>query len=335
MTPTGPQGSSDRLRVDIHTEAGWLGAALANDVLKGLTATPKQLPPKYFYDDTGSELFERITELPEYYPTRAERRILEAVAPGLMAGLRPAEVVELGSGSSSKTRLLLGADSAPSHLERYFPFDVSEGIVRESAMSLLDAYPYITVHGVIGDFETDLPRIPAPDGARLVLFLGSTIGNLHPPERRLFLEQVREVMGPNGHALIGVDLIKDRDVVVRAYDDAAGVTAAFNRNVLYVINRELDADFVPEAYDHVALFNAEESRIEMHLEARDAQRVRIGAVDMVVTLAVGERIWTESSYKFSRASIEQDFVGAGLALADWFTTEEPAELFGLALATQA
>ena len=335
MTPPNIEGSRERLRIDVHVEPGQAKRALADDVRRGLSATPKQLLPKYFYDDAGSELFERITKLPEYYPTRAERGLLEAISPALMARLRPAEMVELGSGSSAKTHILLGAESTASHLRRYFPFDVSEGIVRQSAMRLVETYPYLFVHGVIGDFETDLPKIPGPEGARLVLFLGSTIGNLHPPERRLFLEALRTVMGPDGHALIGMDLAKDPAVIERAYDDAAGVTAAFNRNVLHVINRELGADFAPDAYRHVAFFDARASRIEMHLEAEAAQRVHIAALDMDVRLAAGERIWTESSYKFTRASVEQDFAGAGLVLTDWFATDDPAELFALALAAPA
>ena len=335
MTPPDPESPSRRLRIDVHVETAQFGAALANDVRWGFAATPKQIPPKYFYDDVGSELFERITQQPEYYPARAERRLLEMVAADLMARLRPIELVELGSGFSSKTRILLGAASAPDHLQLYVPFDVSEGIVRESAKKLVNEYPYLSVHGVIGDFESDLPKIPAPGRARLVLFLGSTIGNLHPPQRHVFLERIREVIGPHGHALVGMDLVKERSAVERAYDDAAGVTAAFNRNLLRVINRELDADFVPEAFDHVALFNAVESRIEMHLEAREAQCVKVGALGMDVHLRSGERIWTEASYKFSRAAAERSFADAGLALADWFTTSEPSELFGLALVTTA
>ena len=322
---------AERLIVDVHLGEAGLPTSLAADVRTGLTANPKWLAPKYFYDDVGSLLFEQITELAEYYPARSERSILESAGPGLLEELRPVEILELGSGSSSKTRVLLRSTAAQRYLRRYLPFDVSERIVRESASALIDEFPYRSVHGVIGDFERDLLHVPEPQGSRLVLFLGGTIGNLHPPERTAFLSEVRTVMGAGGHALIGMDVVKDAAIMQRAYDDAAGVTAAFNRNVLHVINRELGADFVPEAFSHVALFNAGDSRIEMHLEARSEQRVRVAALDLDVTVASGERIWTEASYKFSRESAEADFAGAGLRLERWITSDDPGTRFALAL----
>ena len=322
---------AERLIVDVHLGQAGLPSSLAADVRIGLTAKRKWLAPKYFYDDVGSLLFEQITGLPEYYPTRSERSILESAGPGLLEELRPVEILELGSGSSSKTRVLLRSAAAERYVRRYLPFDVSEGIVRESALALIDEFPYLTVHGVIGDFECDLPRVPGAQGSRLVLFLGGTIGNLHPPERTEFLSAVRGVTGAGGHALIGMDVVKDASIIQRAYDDAAGVTAAFNRNVLHVINRELSADFVPEAFDHVALFNAADSRIEMHLEASSDQRVRVAALDLDLTVAAGERIWTEASYKFTRESANAAFAEAGLTLERWITSDDPDTRFALAL----
>lgn len=323
--------NAERLIVDVHLGDATGPSTLAADVIAGLSASPKWLPPKHFYDDAGSRLFEQITDLPEYYPTRSERSILESAGPGLLAELRPAEILELGSGSSSKTRVLLASTAAEQHVRLYLPFDVSEGIVRETAAALIDDFPYLSVHGVIGDFERDLPKVPQAQGPRLVLFLGGTIGNLHPPERTAFLTQVRQVMGNDGHALIGMDVVKDAAIIQRAYDDAAGVTAAFNRNVLRVINRELDADFDADAFEHVALLNAGASRIEMHLEAPSEQHVRIGALDLDVTLAAGERIWTEASYKFTRESAETAFADAGLKLERWTTNDDPTTRFALAL----
>ena len=324
---TGPR---DRLSIAVYLNGDGYLETMAEDVRAGLTATPKRLPPKYFYDDRGSELFEQITELLEYYPTRAERVLLQSIAPNLMASLRPREIVELGSGSSSKTQLLLDAPSAPSHLRRYVPFDVSRRIVEETAQKLLASYPFLEVAGVIGDFEHHLDRISPGESPRLVLFLGSTIGNLEPEECKRFLSDVRALLGYQDRLLLGLDLVKEVEVLNAAYNDTAGVTAEFNRNMLRVINNGLDADFDPDAFEHQAFFNIEASRIEMHLVAKAAQRVRIRGLDLTVTLEPGERIWTESSYKFTHDSVSKMLREAGMRLEQWHSTDQ--RLFGLALA---
>ncbi len=324
--------TGSRFTLDDHLDGTDFGATLAEDVHRGLTFSPKQLPPKYFYDANGSALFERITELPEYYPTRAERALLERIAAGLMAQLCPAEIVELGSGSASKTRVLLSAPSAPEHLRRYVPFDVSPTIIRDSSLALLAQFPFLQVHGVVGDFERHLDQVPPSQGGRLVLFLGGTIGNLSPEERTRFLRDVSGLLEPGDHLLVGMDMVKEQSVIEAAYDDAAGVTAAFNRNVLRVLNRELGATFDPEAFEHRAFFNREASRIEMHLVARVAQTVLIPALDMTVHLAAGESIWTESSYKFTPDSARAALAAAGLRLDELFVHEPADERFCLALA---
>ena len=323
--------SATRLTIDVVDEAGASGT-MAADVRAGLTGTRKQLPPKYFYDDAGSRLFERITELPEYYQARAERELLEGIADTLMAELRPAEIVELGAGSSAKTRRLLDAPTAPSHLRRFVPMDVSREIVESSARGLLRDYPYLSVHGVIGDFERHLGRIPEATGARLMLFLGGTIGNLHPPQRASFLSAVRGLLGPGDRVLIGLDLVKDVATMEAAYNDAAGVTAEFNRNMLRFINRELGANFDPEAFAHRAFFNAEASRIEMHLAPSVDQQVSAPGVSLSVTIRPTETIWTESSYKFTVESVEQMLEAAGLRVERCYTNDRPDRRFAIALA---
>ena len=325
--------SSGRIVVDTPMGGEGSSGAMAAEIRDGLTSSPKRLPPKYFYDDEGSELFEQITCLQEYYPTRAERALLEDIAPELMASLEPAEIVELGSGSSSKTRTLLRAPAAANHLRRYIPFDVSEGIVRSSAEELVDEFPYLSVHGVIGDFERDLGRIPKATGRRLVLFLGGTIGNFDPGERARFLSSAAStLMGSDDRLLIGMDLVKDVPTIEAAYNDAQGVTAAFNLNVLRVLNRELGANFDLDAYAHQAFFNEEASRIEMHLVPASRQDVSVGGIGLNVTVEPTETIWTECSYKFTRASAETALAVAGLRIDRFFTNDEPGQLFGLVLA---
>ncbi len=322
-----------RLQIDVHLNANDTLHTMAEDVRRGLTACPKYLLAKYFYDDAGSDLFERITELPEYYPTRAERGLLHGIAQELLAAVRPEELVELGSGSSSKTRVLLNSLNGAHGLARYLPFDVSEGIVRSTAASLKRDYPFLRVHGVIGDFERHLGLVPAPIGRRLVLFLGSTIGNLNPPDRHRFLSQVRHLMEREDRLLLGVDLVKDVDVLEAAYNDFAGVTAEFNRNILRVVNRGLHADFDPEAFRHLALYNQEEARIEMHLTPDSAQTVRVADLDLTIEVRPGEMLWTESSHKFTRESTAAMLETAGMALERWYTDDQ--RLFGLALAARA
>jgi L-histidine Nalpha-methyltransferase len=306
-----------------------LHETLAEDVRDGLTRDLKELPPKYFYDERGSELFERITTLPEYYPTRCERSILNRHAPAIVRNAGAEELVELGSGTASKTRALLYAMAGAGTLRRYVPFDVDPSVVRACEGELLELYPGLEVHGVVGDFGRDLERVP--DGQRrLFAFLGGTIGNLYPHQRAQFLARVRGLMDDDDRLLIGTDLVKDRAVLEAAYNDRAGVTAEFNRNVLRVINSGLGADFEPEGFEHVAFFDEANSWIEMRLRANGAHTVRIDGCDMTVRFADGEEIRTEISAKFTIDAVERELGAAGLRLERFFTDE--AGLFGLAFA---
>jgi L-histidine Nalpha-methyltransferase len=302
---------------------------LAGDVRAGLTVVPKRLPPKYFYDARGSELFEQITRLPEYYPTRAERDILEEVTDELVGRLRPAELVELGSGSSRKTRLLLEAMHRHGSGRRYAPLDVSEDAMEGAAKALTDDYPWLEFDGFIADFTADLPRVPRR-GRRLLAFLGSTIGNLDGPERAELLRGVAAALRPGDRFLLGVDLVKDSAVLEAAYDDAAGVTAEFNRNMLHVLNRELDADIPVEAFDHVAVYDEAAERIEMWLRARRPLTLRFPTLDLRVGFEPGEALRTEISCKFTRPKVERELAAAGLSLEAWH--EDPGHRFACAVA---
>ncbi|WNI20848.1 L-histidine N(alpha)-methyltransferase [Streptomyces sp. ITFR-16] len=302
-------------------------AALRADVLSGLTRHPKTLPPKWFYDARGSELFEEITRLPEYYPTRAEREILVDRAGEIAAASGARTLVELGSGSSEKTRHLL--DALP-ELDSYVPVDVSESALRGAAEALLDERPGLSVHALIADFTAGL-SLPETPGPRLVAFLGGTIGNLLPGEREVFLSSVRALLSPGDTLLLGTDLVKDEKVLVAAYDDAAGVTAAFNRNVLSVVDRELGADFAPDDFAHVARWNPQEEWIEMRLRARRALTVKIPELDLVVPFEEGEEVRTEVSAKFRKEGVRRELAGAGLRLAQWWT--DSGGRFALSLAT--
>jgi len=306
---------------------------LAEDVLDGLTRPFKELPPKHFYDARGAELFDRICDLPEYYPTRTERLILEGSAAEIARTTGAADVVELGAGTAAKTRVLLDALRARGTLERYVPIDVTESMVRELSTDLVREYPGLRVHGVVGDFERHLGRIPQPAGPRLVLFLGGTIGNFPPGSRRRFLRSIAALLAPGDHLLLGTDLVKDPSVLVAAYDDSCGVTAEFNRNVLHVINRELDADFDIDAFEHVALFDERHEWIEMRLRSQIEQVVDIRELELQVAFDAGEEMRTEISAKFTTERVERDFAAAGLRLAEWFT--DPDELFALSLARRA
>jgi len=314
----------------------WLSEAedrsLANDVLDGLTRPFKELPPKHFYDSRGSELFERICEQPEYYPTRSERSILESRAAEIVSATGAGELVELGSGAADKARILLDAMSAAGMLQRYVPLDVSEVVVRDAAAQLVEEHPELRVHGVIGDFERHLDRVPAPiEGVpRIVAVLGGTVGNFPPGTRRRLLRAVGALLGPEDRLLLGTDLVKDPAVIEAAYDDAEGITAEFNRNLLHVINRELHADFTPEQFDHVAFFDRRHEWIEMRLRSQRPCSVLIGDLGLRVEFAAGEEMRTEISAKFTRARIEADYAAAGLALDRWFTDEH--QLFALSLA---
>ncbi|WP_328903845.1 L-histidine N(alpha)-methyltransferase [Streptomyces sp. NBC_00441] len=302
-------------------------AALRADVLHGLSQRPKTLPPKWFYDARGSELFEEITRLPEYYPTRAEREILIDRAGEIAAASGARTLVELGSGSSEKTRHLL---DALTDLHSYVPVDVSESALRGAAEALLTERPGLSVHALIADFTAGL-SLPETPGPRLVAFLGGTLGNLLPSERSVFLKSVRELLAPGDTLLLGTDLVKDEGVLVAAYDDAAGVTAAFNRNVLSVVDRELGADFVPEDFAHVARWNPREEWIEMRLRARRSLTVKIPELDLVVPFEAGEELRTEVSAKFREDGVRGELAGAGLRLAHWWTDAE--DRFALSLST--
>jgi L-histidine N-alpha-methyltransferase len=326
-TPPEPVLQTD-IRIDSHL-GGAHERSLADDVLDGLTRPFKELPPKHFYDARGAELFDRICELPEYYQTRAERAILELHAAELSALTGAAELVELGSGTAAKTRVLLDALHAAGTLERYIPVDVTESMVRDCAAALTDEYPGLRVHGVIGDFERHLDQVPPAVGPRIVAFLGGTIGNFPPGSRRRVLREISKLLGPRDHLLMGTDLVKDPEILEAAYDDAEGVTAEFNRNVLRVLNRELGADFEPDDFEHVALFDREHEWIEMRLRARREHTTLVRDLDLPVHFDAGEEMRTEISAKFTADRLEADLSAARLELVRWFT--DPEELFALTL----
>lgn len=318
----------DSYVIESHLDAA-RASTLAEDVRDGLTRPLKELPPKHFYDDRGARLFDRICELPEYYPTRTERAILEARAAELAEVTAAEELLELGSGTASKTRVLLDALTAAGTLERYVPVDVTESMIRSTAAALVQEYPGLFVHGVAADFEHHLERLPSREGSRMVAFLGGTIGNFAPRARSRFLRGVRALVEPDGFLLLGTDLVKDPARLEAAYDDSAGVTAEFNRNVLRVINRELGADFEPERFDHVARYDTAQQWIEMRLRAREAHTVSIPALDLEVPFAAGEDIRTEISAKFTLARLRRELGAAGLDLVAWLT--DPAGDFALSL----
>jgi L-histidine Nalpha-methyltransferase len=305
-------------------------STIADDVRAGLGhGPPYTLQPKYFYDERGSDLFDQITELPEYYPTRAERAILNRHAPAIVERTGARELVELGSGSASKTRALLYAMAGTGRLDKYVPVDVSRVPVERCADELTDLYPGLEVHGLIGDFERDLVHLP--DGERrLVAFLGGTIGNFDPSHRASFLRTLRGLLGPTDWLVLGTDLVKDAGVLQRAYDDSAGVTAQFNLNVLSVLNRELDGDFDPSAWEHVARWDADEEWIEMRLRAVRDQRVSLPGASLDLDFVAGDEIRTELSCKFTRERIEDELAAADMRLVELFT--DPDGLFALSLA---
>jgi L-histidine N-alpha-methyltransferase len=306
---------------------------LAEDVLDGLTRPFKELPPKHFYDARGSELYERICTLPEYYPARTERAILERHAGDVVAVTGASELVELGAGYATKTRVLLDAMRAAGTLERYLPVDVSETTVDACAAALTAEYPGLVVHGLVGDFERHLGHLPEPAGRRIVAFLGGTIGNLLPGARRRFLRTLHDALGEDGYLLLGTDLVKDPAVLEAAYDDAQGVTAEFNRNVLHVINRELGGDFDPGAFEHVAFYDREHEWIEMRLRARSRQAVHLAALDLTVHFAAREEMRTEISAKFTPRRLEADLRAGGLRTVERYT--DPGGLFAVTVATRA
>ena len=321
------------IAIDVHLDAD-AAARMARDVREGLCAYPKEVAPKYFYDERGSELFERITELPEYYPTRAEREILTTRAAEIhaVAGC-PETLIELGSGSAAKTRHLLNAMAACDSLDTYVPVDISEEITQRTAAELVEEYPGLNVHGMVCDFEQHLERVPHGSGARMIAFLGGTIGNLYPRERHAFLERIRALLGPGDHLLLGTDLIKERARLEAAYNDSAGVTAEFNKNVLAVLNDQLGADFDLDAFEHVARYDEEAERMDIRLCSLVDQDVRLTGLDLEIHFAAGEEMRTEISAKFTQERIAAAYDGAGLELRGWFT--DRAGDYALSLAAPA
>jgi L-histidine N-alpha-methyltransferase len=316
--------------LDIHLTDADADVALRADALAGLTARPKNLPPKWFYDARGSALFEQITQLPEYFPTRTERALLEHAADAIAITSGADTIVELGSGSSAKTRLLLDAFGRAESLRRYVPQDVSEPALREAMSALQADYPGLELHGVVGDFTAHLDRLP-PEGHRMVAFLGGTIGNLLPPERAEFLRALRAALRPGEQFLLGTGLVVDPSLLVPAYDDAAGVTAEFNRNVLHVLNRELGADFDVDAFHHKAVWDAGNEWIEMRLVAQRAMTVTLAGLDLTVEFAAGEEMCTEVSAKFRLPGIGAMLGEAGFSVAGSWT--DPDERMALTLAS--
>lgn len=309
MTPRDTTSTDDPVRVHLLPDAA--ATALRQEVTAGLTSNPKELSPKWLYDDRGCDLFDQITRLPEYYPTRTERSILAEHADEIVTDSGVDTVIELGSGTSDKTRLLLDAFDAAGQLSRFVAFDVAEPTLRDAVDKLAVDYPGTEVLGVVGDFNEHLGALP-DGGRRMVVFLGGTIGNLHPHERERFLRELAEVMAPGDTLLLGTDLVKDRARLVAAYDDAAGVTAAFNKNLLDVLNRELGADFDPERFDHVARFDEEGSFIEMRLRSTAPQRVQLSELDLEVDFGDGEDLRTEISTKFRPEQVAAELEAAGL-----------------------
>ncbi len=332
---TGMIWEADRARIERLGDSGVDPGRMAENVRKGLLSSPKDLSawPKYFYDERGSELFEDITGLPEYYQTRTEASILEARSREIVERTRCRELVELGSGSASKTRVLLDA-MASEEVDpfRYVPLDVSESALEGSALRLLEEYPKLDIHGFVGDFEGPLERVFSSDnggGGRLVIFLGGTLGNFTPGKRREFLGKLRAGLSEGDHLLVGMDLVKDPAVLEAAYDDAEGITAEFNKNLLLVLNEKLGASFDPALFEHRSVFNREESRIEMWLHSEVAQKMPVEALGIEVGFEAGEGMRTEISTKFTLESARDVFGEVGFELLELYT--DPDDLFGLAL----
>jgi L-histidine N-alpha-methyltransferase len=315
--------------IDIHLSSHDLRGAMERDVRTGLTAEPKTLPPVYFYDDRGSRLFDQITRLPEYYPTRSERSILDAHAKDIAERSEADTLVELGAGTCEKSRVLLDAMQSTGLLQRFVPLDVSDTTLWEAATALSEEYPGVTVSAVVGDFHQHLDRLPT-DGRRLFAFLGGTIGNLDPEERRNFFIQLGKVMVMNDRLLLGTDLVKDRTRLVNAYDDKAGVTAEFNRNVLHVLNRELGADFDPQRFEHVARWNEGDQRIEMWLRSSQDQQIHVADLDLDLEFRSGEEMLTEISTKFSPDALESELNECGFVVESMFVSSGDEFLMTLA-----
>jgi L-histidine Nalpha-methyltransferase len=324
--------TAERIAIDVHLPPGGILAGMAEEVREGLSSPFKELPPKYFYDERGSRLFEAITELPEYYPTRCERAMLTARAEEIVAAAGARVLIELGSGAAAKTRRLLDAMLGAGSLEAYVPVDISEEITRRVAGELVADYPGLRVHGMICDYETHLERVPRTEGA-LIAFLGGTIGNFRPAPRRAFLARIATLMYLGDRFLLGTDLVKDRESLEAAYNDSAGTTAEFNKNVLRVLNRELGANFDPDAFEHVAFWDAENSWVDIRLRSLAEQFIDVRDLDMRVHFARNEEMRTEISTKFTRERLERTYADAGLELVEWWT--DPEELYALSLARRA
>ena len=318
--------------VTVCTSADEERASAVEEIARGLTAEPKTLSPKFLYHEDGSGLFDEITHLEEYYPTRIERSLLECFGGEIVSDVRPNEIVELGPVNSAKSGMLIGPALQARTLKRYIPFDISELAVREGAQALFEAYPdLVEIAAVVGDFERHLSAIPHAQGTRLIAFLGSTIGNLHPEERSRFLTQVRGLMPRTDDALLlGADLVKETSIIEAAYNDARGVTALFNLNSLNAVNDLLGIDIDTGLFRHRAFFNAEHSRIEMHLEAQADVAFTLPSSGDIVRIQAGETIWTESSYKFTKDGFAKTLPEAGFSKVRWFT--DPEEMFALVLA---
>lgn len=321
--------SANTATVDVHLEDEDLRNALERDVRRGLTTTPKSIPPTWFYDELGSKVFDEITRLPEYYPTRAERALLARHAPEIASGTAADTLVEIGAGSCDKTRLLLNALAAEGTLRRYVPFDVSATFLAESADVIAAEYPGVDVHAVVGDFHHHLDAMPA-DGRRLVAFLGGTIGNLVPAQRARFFSALRATMSTDDRLLLGCDLVKDPERIVAAYDDPGGVTARFNRNVLSVLNRELDADFQPDRFAHVVRWDEDEHWLEMRLRSLADQHVVLRGLEMSVDFSAGEEVLTEISAKFTAHGLADELARAGFATEQQWGAEPGEFLLTLA-----
>ena len=322
-----PVEENKNIVIDVHLY-GQDPNAIRSELRTALTSAPRSLPTKYLYDDRGSELFERICELPEYYQTRTERTLLSACADQIVSISGAEELVELGSGAATKTRVLLDAMRQAGQLQFYVPFDVSEGIVRRVAQELSTEYEGLQVHGVVGDFLAHMEHIPE-GGRRLVIFLGGTIGNLSPEATLAFLSSIQEEMASRDFFLLGVQLETDVGRLEAAYNDAQGITAQFNKNILYVIKNLFKATINTESFDHIALYNQKEHRIEMRLRTRTKQEIEIPEIDLSFTLEKGEDILTEISIKYNRHRTETLLEKTGFQLVEWFT--DPEQLMGLAL----
>jgi L-histidine Nalpha-methyltransferase len=326
-----PGAAAEAIEIEVRLRADG-GLAMARDIRLGLTTKPKELAPKYFYDEHGSQLFEQITELEEYYPTRAEREILSARSAEIVAAAgQPGTLVELGSGSAAKTRHLLSAMRDADCLATYVPVDISEEITHETAELLVEEYPGLAIRGLVCDFEHDLERIPNGGDGRLVAFLGGTIGNLYPDARGDFLARIAALLEPGDRILLGTDLVKDSARLEAAYNDSQGVTAEFNKNVLTVLNRELGGDFDLSRFAHVARYDVDAARMDIRLRSLVDQTVRLDGLDLTVRFAAGEEMRTEISAKFTREGLEGIYRDAGLRPDGWFT--DGAEDYALSLAS--